>query len=356
MPFALTKSIGLTPRKLERQLSEPMFGDVAMLDSLLEISSHSNLVKAVVQSPAFQRLKDIRFLGAIDYLVYPNGGGSSRRHSRFEHSLGVATLAGRYAKACSLDSLDEKHCVVAALLHDVGHGPLSHSLEPVFRQYYGITHHEASELIVRGLVPLGHEFVQIFRSHGIDREEVLSLISGDSTEPHCEIFSSPLNVDTLEGISRAYTYMAPHHSVPTASRILDAFIYRRGPEDVRILDGFWELKNTVYQQLINSKTGVMADHLCREYMRRHIGSFWKGNYFRTEFALRKEHPQLFTLLKDLRAAPSFMPADYESVVEYSNRIFYIDASVKLTDRTKPLKRYRQRKEPAQLQLTSAKKV
>jgi HD superfamily phosphohydrolase len=77
----------------------------------------------LINLPILQRLRGIRQL-AMASLVYPGAV-----HTRFEHSLGVTHVAGQMADNLHLDS-DEKQIVrLAALLHDIGHGPFSHISE-----------------------------------------------------------------------------------------------------------------------------------------------------------------------------------------------------------------------------------
>src|SRR5437588_4926462 len=82
---------------------------------------------ALIDTPAFQRLRRVRQLGTTD-LVFPGA-----RHTRFEHSLGVFHLAGlaveRLRGAVSFAPADERALLAAALLHDVGHYPFSHAVE-----------------------------------------------------------------------------------------------------------------------------------------------------------------------------------------------------------------------------------
>ena len=77
----------------------------------------------LVDTPEFQRLRRITQLGPA-YLAYP-----SARHTRFEHSLGTFHLA-KWIRGHNPEI--EEGAVYAALLHDLGHYPFSHTLEPIY--------------------------------------------------------------------------------------------------------------------------------------------------------------------------------------------------------------------------------
>lgn len=92
--------------------------------------------RALIEHPLFQRLRSIQQLGFSQY-AFPSGTGN-----RFIHSLGASYLAGEAfesifnkKQARSLDLKDSKKkefkrvLKLAALFHDIGHGPLSHSSE-----------------------------------------------------------------------------------------------------------------------------------------------------------------------------------------------------------------------------------
>ena len=79
----------------------------------------------VMDTCIFQRLRRLRQL-ALASLVYPGA-----THSRFEHSLGAFHLAGKIASALDVDASETRLLKLAALLHDIGHGPFSHVIETI---------------------------------------------------------------------------------------------------------------------------------------------------------------------------------------------------------------------------------
>lgn len=102
-----------------REIRDPVFGFISI------DKTESN----IVSSSIFQRLRRIRQL-AFAHLVYPGA-----LHTRFEHSLGVCHIANLLSTSLDVQA-DEKRLVrLAALLHDIGHGPFSHISEEVLEIY-----------------------------------------------------------------------------------------------------------------------------------------------------------------------------------------------------------------------------
>ena len=93
------------------------------------------LIWQLIETPEFQRLRRIKQLGGT-HIVYPTA-----EHSRFSHSLGVYFIARRMIdilrkQGIKFSESDRMLILCAALLHDLGHGPFSHSFESVL----GINH------------------------------------------------------------------------------------------------------------------------------------------------------------------------------------------------------------------------
>ena len=109
------------------------------------------LMQKIIDTPEFQRLRDLKQLGAVHY-VYP-----SATHTRFEHSLGVSHLAATMAAnlltySNELNTPEEvlnleknriiELCSIAGLIHDIGHGPYSHLYDTQVRLHDEPEHEE----------------------------------------------------------------------------------------------------------------------------------------------------------------------------------------------------------------------
>jgi len=102
------------------------------------------LIWDLIGTAEFQRLRRIRQLGTTFFTFH------GAEHSRFNHSLGVYEIIRRIIEIFQgrehWDNSERLLCLAAALLHDVGHGPFSHSFEKVFR----LDHEEWTRAIITG--------------------------------------------------------------------------------------------------------------------------------------------------------------------------------------------------------------
>ena len=136
---------------------------------------------SLVEAPELQRLHSIHQLG-LAYLVYPGAN-----HTRFEHSLGTYAVAGRICTALQLDPKEAELVKCAALLHDVGHLPYSHTFEVVLHDRFGIDHAEISRRLIRGEETVLSEAEErilgdyktinaVLEAHDIEPEDVARLL------------------------------------------------------------------------------------------------------------------------------------------------------------------------------------
>jgi hypothetical protein len=291
------------------------------------VKARDPLLSDLVGTRAFQRLKSVRFLGGIDYLflrsLHDKTGNT--RYTRYQHSLGVARLALYYSDLRGLASPERRLVLAAALLHDIGHGPLSHSLEPVFKKVFDLEHHRATEDIITGRAPLSREVYDTLCRHQVNIERVLAIIAGE--EPtHDGFFSGPINFDTIEGILRARSYSEETQSSLKPETVVKAAFERLNDDDRNVVDSFWLQKDSVYRHQIHSKEGVLADFACALLMERHIDMIEAEDYFTTEDHIFRKLPGLRQLL----TSPSFATEILEQVDEpiaYRARRFFIEPTV-----------------------------
>ncbi|MYL59923.1 HD domain-containing protein [Virgibacillus halodenitrificans] len=98
----------------------------------------------LIATPEFQRLRRIKQLGTSNYTFH------GAEHSRFNHSLGVYEIVRRiiynFQERPYWNNEKRLLCLCAALLHDLGHGPFSHSFEKVFK----LDHEQYTQAIILG--------------------------------------------------------------------------------------------------------------------------------------------------------------------------------------------------------------
>ena len=172
----------------------------------------------IIDSPVFQRLRKIRQLGTA-HLTYPGA-----LHTRFEHCIGSMYLAKRAANHLKSQEIINKdlsnELSIAALLHDIGHGPFSHLFEEVLHEK-GMTHENITDRIIRET-----EIADILSRFGVNVKKFSNLCVGTSkNHPRFmnDIIAGFLSVDSMDYLLRDSYFSGVEYGKVDVHRIIDAY-------------------------------------------------------------------------------------------------------------------------------------
>lgn len=173
--------------------------------------------KKLIDSFPVQRLHRLRQLAGAEY-VYPGAN-----HTRFEHSIGVMHLAGRLAETSYLSQYlsedDFQKVRIAALLHDVGHGPFSHVFEHLLVKFLNKTHEDLNIWIVQK-----SELKDLLSDLGYDPNELAKLSVGLLHKPGRafmdQIIRSAVDVDKLDFVVRDTYHTGAEYGYVDVFRII----------------------------------------------------------------------------------------------------------------------------------------
>ena len=184
------------------------------------------LMKKFMDTEEFQRLRDLKQLGATTY-VFP-----SANHTRFEHSIGVSYLAGKIMESLkqngkeNITNRDIEICRLAGLLHDIGHGPYSHLYDDYIRDEKEMEHEDRGCIIIKNMV-------KRYNIEISDEEvnEIIKMINPDEEDKYnwkYQIVSNKINqldVDKLDYIQRDCFYLGLKCSGEYSRIIQDAKVF-----------------------------------------------------------------------------------------------------------------------------------
>lgn len=177
----------------------------------------------------FQRLRHIRQNGVLNLVFH------GAEHSRFAHAMGVAWVAGKIFDAayrntaegsvCTNLEQDREDTILAALLHDVGHGPFSHTLEEILNSLSENKREpffDHEEMTKRILVEGGSEIAAVLGERG---KRLVPFIDKKLREPSrwfYDIVSSALDADRLDYLLRDSTMAGVWTNRFDLGRLIDA--------------------------------------------------------------------------------------------------------------------------------------
>ena len=223
-------------------INDPVFGFIEVPEGLMA---------QLVRHPLFVRLSRLKQLGPTHY-VYPGA-----THTRFEHSLGAFHLVCQAVGAlgergvCILEH-EQEGVMAAMLLHDLGHGPLSHTLEHTF--LHGMTHEDISLMLMERMGrDLGHSLqtaIDIYR--GTYPKRFLH-----------ELVCSQLDMDRLDYLCRDSFFTGVREGIIGVARIIkmldvkdDQLVVEQ--KGIYTLENYLMARRLMYWQVYLHKTALAA--------------------------------------------------------------------------------------------------
>jgi len=221
----------------------------------------SGFIFDIIQHPIFQRLRRIKQLG-LTYYVYPGA-----THTRFQHVLGASHLMKEAlnilrTKEHQISEEEFEASIIAILLHDLGHGPFSHTLENSF--FKNISHEEISLSFMNVL--------------NIDFAGKLSMaieiFSGKYYKKFLhQLVSSQLDMDRLDYLRRDSYYTGVSEGVVGSDRIIkmlniydnELVIEEKG---IYSIEKFLIARRLMYWQVYLHKTVIASEQMLIKLIER----------------------------------------------------------------------------------------
>lgn len=245
----------------QKIFNDPVYGFITVNDPLIQW---------LLDHPYFQRLGRIGQLG-LSYLVYPGA-----HHTRFHHALGAMFLMGETLemltqKGIAISKEEVQAAKIAILLHDIGHGPFSHTLERSIMP--GVAHESLS--------------LQIMKVLNEERKGELQLAIDIFTRKYkrsffSELVSGQLDVDRLDYLMRDSFYTGVAEGVIGSERIIkmmcvvnDQLVVEQ--KGIYSIENFLIARRLMYWQVYYHKTVLGAEALLTAILRRAKELCLEGN-------------------------------------------------------------------------------
>ena len=271
-------------------MSERIYRDsVHNIIRLKTDTEEGKLLVRLIDTAEFQRLRRIRQLG-LAYFAY-----QAAEHSRFTHSLGVLHLATRILAKLGLSYKISDEAMIAvkaaALLHDIGHGPFSHVIEPIFG-----FHHE--DFTIEAVLSTETEIGKILRDFSERLPgDVADIIRGKFRPMAlAQLVSSQLDVDRMDYLLRDSLMTGAKYGIFDLEWIIKSIeineegdhIYVSG-NGVYAVEDYLQARYYMFRQVYFHRTLRSAESVLRSLLRRAVYLFNNGQaiWFATGTAFEK---------------------------------------------------------------------
>ncbi len=261
-------SDGAGRRSAHKSIFDPVHGPIRL----------DGVALALVNTPEFQRLWGIRQTG-FAHLVFPGAN-----HTRLEHSLGTFWVAGQMAARLGLGAADADRVAAGALLHDLGHGPFSHTLDAPMQEVFGFGHEALSRARIEGHEIEGPwaraEVPRVLARWGLDPARVADLIDPRRSRPGSRLLRAvlhgPIDADRIDYLQRDAYYTGVGHGAIDAVRLLDTIRNASGhlgfaEKGRSAVEGFLVGRALMYSSVYFHKTVRAAEMMAQAAVERLSG-------------------------------------------------------------------------------------
>ena len=228
------------------------------------------LLTQIIDTKEFQRLRRIRQMG-LGWFTFHGA-----EHTRFGHSIGAMFIAKKIIAHLS-DNFEEinkykARILVSALIHDIGHGPFSHTSEKLLN----FNHEDWTRKIIQGDSKV-HKFLIEFDKNFLS--DVIEIMSGKETGLSrilSQIISSYVDCDRLDYLHRDSYYVGVPYGLTGSERIIASFEVDKESKRLVInenigLDAvihYLHARYSMYQQVYQHKKNLACDFLLRKIIER----------------------------------------------------------------------------------------
>lgn len=258
----------MTVRGTRKSIFDPVHGTILLDGPAL----------ALVGTAEFQRLWGIRQTG-FAHLVFPGAN-----HTRLEHSLGTFWVAGQMADRLDLEGRARQRVRAAALLHDLGHAPFSHTLDGPMAEVLGMSHEGVSRARIEGTDPSWpsgqSEVPVVLERFGLRPREVADLVDPIRGRPSSSleraILHGAVDADRIDYLQRDAHYTGVAHGAVDAGRLLDTIRADAGriafaEKGRSAVEGFLVGRALMYSTVYYHKTVRAAEMMAQGAVERQLG-------------------------------------------------------------------------------------
>lgn len=238
--------------KFRKIVNDPVYGFITFDD---------HLIYQVLSHPFYQRLRRIHQM-ALAHLVYPGAVHSRLHHSMGAYHLMCLALSELKSKGFEITPEEEQAAKLAILLHDVGHGPFSHTLEHVLIED---VHHEEISLLI---------FEHLNKEFNGALDLAISIFKGTYHKQFLhQLISSQLDVDRMDYLTRDSFYSGVSEGVIGYDRIIKMLTVHNNEllveeKAIYSIEKFLVARRLMYWQVYLHKTVLSAENMLVKILER----------------------------------------------------------------------------------------